>query len=140
MVIPGTAAYRGSEVGTGRESVSAIFLGEGQHKVFLCFDGHRRGQHMAYRGRDFVEIMGKQWSETLADMGLLTGWKRIARFMGVSIQTAKRLATRYSMPVRRLPPDRPFAVPFELLTWAVKFDEIRQELLARHAGKEMDEK
>ena len=59
--------------------------------------------------------------------GWITGWKRIARYIGTSIRTAKRYHYEYSMPVRRLPGSRPVAFEYELDLWLVKFDELMKE-------------
>ena len=62
----------------------------------------------------------------LLDLGLLTGWKRIASFLGVSVRTARRYAKRYSMPVRNWPGGRPWAIPDELLRWGILFDDLKK--------------
>ena len=49
--------------------------------------------------------------------GFLTGWKSIAAFLGVSIDTAKRYTKKYHCPVYRLPGGTPSAMPHELRTW-----------------------
>ena len=64
--------------------------------------------------------------DILSEIGLLTGWKRIAAFLDVSVRTARRYAKR-GMPVRNWPGGRPWAIPDELLRWGILFDELRKE-------------
>lgn len=64
----------------------------------------------------------------LTEMGLLTGWKRIADFLGVSKRTARRWA-KYGLPVRNWPGGRPWAMPYELVLWGTLFDEKKKEHL-----------
>ena len=45
--------------------------------------------------------------------GFLAGWRAIADFLDVSIQTAKK----YYMPVHRFPGGTPIAMPHELRIW-----------------------
>ena len=59
--------------------------------------------------------------------GWLTGWKRIARYIGKSVRTAKRYHYQYGMPVRRGPGKSPIALEYELDSWLVKFDELKKE-------------
>lgn len=59
----------------------------------------------------------------LSELGLLTGWKRIASFLGVSTRTARRYAKHCGMPVRNWPKGRPWAIPYELVRWGILFDE-----------------
>ena len=63
----------------------------------------------------------------LSELGLLTGWKRIASFLDVSVRTVKRYAKRYNMPIRNWPGGRPWAIPDELLRWGIYFDESMKE-------------
>jgi hypothetical protein len=63
----------------------------------------------------------------LSELGLLSGWKRIASFLGVSVRTARRYAKRYYMPVRNWPGGRPWAIPNELVRWGILFDELMKE-------------
>ena len=73
----------------------------------------------------------------LFEIGLLSGWKRIAAFLDVSVRTARRYAKRYSMPVRNWPGGRPWAIPHELIQWGIYFDEAikkRKQLKTRQTG------
>ena len=63
----------------------------------------------------------------LSELGLLSGWKRIASFLGVSSRTARRYAKRYGMTVRNWPGGRPWAIPYELVRWGILFDELRKK-------------
>ena len=63
--------------------------------------------------------------------GWLSGWKAIARYINRSIRTAKRYHYQYGMPVRRLPGQSRVALPFELNSWLVKFDELKKEYMAK---------
>ena len=67
----------------------------------------------------------------MKDDGWLTGWKKIAQYIGTSIRTAKRYHYEYSMPVRRLPSSRPVAFEYELDLWLVSFDEIMKKEMAK---------
>lgn len=49
--------------------------------------------------------------------GWLYGWKDIASYVGCDLSTIKRYATNYSMPIRRLPNDKPIAIREELDGW-----------------------
>jgi len=57
--------------------------------------------------------------------GLLVGWKPICQHIGVkSVNTAKKLAKKYAMPVRLYPTRRPCALIYELNEWFILYDEI----------------
>jgi hypothetical protein len=62
----------------------------------------------------------------LSELGLLTGWKRIASFLDVSVRTARRYA-KLGMPVRNWPKGRPWAIPDELVRWGILVDELMKE-------------
>ena len=62
----------------------------------------------------------------LSELGLLSGWKRIASFLDVSVRTARRYAKR-GMPVRNWPGGRPWAIPDELVRWGILFDELMKK-------------
>ena len=59
----------------------------------------------------------------LLELGLLSGWKQIASFLGVSPRTARRYAKHYSMTIRNWPGGRPWAIPYELIQWGIYFDD-----------------
>ena len=63
----------------------------------------------------------------LLELGLLSGWKRISSFLGVSVWTARRYAKRYSMPIRNWPGGRPWAIPCELIKWGIYFDDAKKK-------------
>ena len=59
--------------------------------------------------------------------GWLPGWKRIARYIRMSISTAKRYHYDYGMPVKRGPRGTPIALPGEVDGWLVTFDELKKD-------------
>ena len=72
----------------------------------------------------------------LLELGLITGWKKIASFFGVSVRTAKRYHSRFSMPVRNWPGGRPWAIPYELIKWGIYFDDIKKKKKAENQANE----
>jgi hypothetical protein len=54
--------------------------------------------------------------------GWLTGWKAIAQYTGLSIDTCKSYTKRYSLPVKHLPGGKPVALPYELDQYLITFD------------------
>ena len=61
------------------------------------------------------------------ELGLISGWKNIARFCGVSIRTAKRYHYKYSMPIFRWPAGTPVVIPSLVIEWLVIFNRLEQE-------------
>jgi hypothetical protein len=57
--------------------------------------------------------------------GLLTGWKAIAEFMGLHINTCKKYRKKYSMPVYYLPGGTPASIPQQLQEWLIAFSELK---------------
>lgn len=60
--------------------------------------------------------------------GWLTGWKEIAAYIGLHINTCKKYRKKYSMPVRYLPGGTPACLPYELDQWLIAFDEIKNQV------------
>ncbi len=60
----------------------------------------------------------------LLDQEMLKGWKQIARYIGVSVSTAKRYDKKYHIVVRRYPSGNPFAFKSELDTYFIVFQEL----------------
>ena len=58
---------------------------------------------------------------------LITGWKNIAHYCGVSVRTAKRYHYKYGMPVLRWPGERPVIIPAVVQRWLVIFNDLTQK-------------
>ena len=56
--------------------------------------------------------------------GWLTGWKDIARYIGLSIATCKRYRKKHQLPVHYMPGGTPVALPHELDQWLINFNDI----------------
>ena len=59
--------------------------------------------------------------------GWLTGWKAIAEYVGLHVQTCKRYKKRYSMPISYLPGGTPVAIPYELDEWLISLRKLKQK-------------
>ncbi len=57
--------------------------------------------------------------------GWLTGWKEIARYVGLHVRTCRRYKKRYAFPVKYLPGGTPVCLPPELDAWITAFNEIK---------------
>ena len=69
------------------------------------------------------------------ESGLLSGWKQIAAYLGKSVQTVKRYHKRYSMPVRRYPSGRVFALAYEIILFMDLFEKKIKEYRSRQGGE-----
>ena len=56
----------------------------------------------------------------MKDKRLLTGWKDIANYLGVSVKTAKRYYKKYGLPVLRLPTGKPCINQNAIQLWLEK--------------------
>ena len=55
--------------------------------------------------------------------GWITGWKNIAKYLNVSMRTAKKYCYEFSMPVRKIGEKGPVvSLPSEVDRWAIEFD------------------
>ena len=59
--------------------------------------------------------------------GWLTGWKDIAKYIGLHPRTCKRYKKKYSLPVRYLPGGTPVSLPLELDQWLIHFSAIKNK-------------
>jgi transposase len=59
--------------------------------------------------------------------GWLTGWKAIAKHIGLCERTCKRYKKKYSLPVKKLPGGKPSALPGELNQWLINFDKLKNK-------------
>jgi len=59
----------------------------------------------------------------IAGHGWLTGWKAIASYVGVHIDTAKKYKKEFSMPVHYLPGGTPMCLPREIDIWAIEYSK-----------------
>ncbi len=57
---------------------------------------------------------------------IITGWPSIAKFLGVSIRTAKDYHWIHSMPVRKITGKTVHIITDEVLIWMVKYDELKR--------------
>jgi hypothetical protein len=53
----------------------------------------------------------------------LTGWKRIANYLDVSVKVVQRRHKEYGMPVMRAPSNRPTIKPGQLDSWLKKLKD-----------------
>jgi hypothetical protein len=58
--------------------------------------------------------------------GWLTGWKDIAKYVGLSTRTCQRYERAYSFPVYFLPGGSPVALPFEIDQWLLESSRIER--------------
>ena len=56
---------------------------------------------------------------------ILTGWKAIAKYLGVAVSTAKIYYKTYGLPIKRTPTNRPCAYPDDIDCW---IDEIHSQI------------
>lgn len=55
---------------------------------------------------------------------VLSGWRAIALYLGLSVSTVKRYDKHYHLAVRRFPSGRPYAFVFELDTYLIVLDDL----------------
>lgn len=59
---------------------------------------------------------------------MLTGWKSIAGFCGVSTQTAKKWYKNKGMPILRGPNNMPISFATLIREWMITYQKIRQQI------------
>jgi len=67
---------------------------------------------------------------------MLTGWKPIAGFCKISVQTAKKWHKKKGLPVLRGPHNVPISFVSLIREWAMAYDKIRKKI----EDSEKDEK
>ena len=65
---------------------------------------------------------------------ILIGWQSIAAYLGRSVSTIKRYEKNHSLPVRRFPSYRPYALRFELDQYFVILDDLMHGRKIKHGG------
>ena len=74
-------------------------------------------------------VCGKKMKKPEVKDGWIVGWKDIARYIGCSHRTAKRWHKIHSIPIYRLPSNKPVAVKYMLDQWLIEYNRIKKEIL-----------
>lgn len=80
----------------------------------VLFSENREG-HSMWR----VQVEAANLKKNRGDKmnGWLYGRKAIADYIGCDVKTLLKYASEYSLPIRRLPNGKPFAIPSEMDRW-----------------------